>query len=185
MGPPPPPPPLPPPAIHGTSNEEEDPVLQVVTQRLITRGLLLDNQFCVSLRHPLGFKLYQDADDNNGPLIRTSEVDPNGPAAAAGLLVGDVLVSVQDTCVVYQNLKFSYIRIIASAPDVVKLRFVRPRKDDDDGMDALLTMPSQDAGTREGKPWHPFNGGALSLTCVFGSTPMIVRRRLSIFAVSQ
>ena len=76
----------------------------------------------VSIQKPLGILLEQD-EAEAAPVV-VAEVDPTGSAAQAGVLVGDVLVAVQNASVESQSLEY-VMDFLGQAPRVVNLRFVR------------------------------------------------------------
>ena len=79
-----------------------------------------DNQILVSLQKPLGIVLEQDTE---GPII-VAQVDKGGSAARSGVMVGDVLLAVQNASVEKADLS-EVLTFIGNAPRVINLRFLR------------------------------------------------------------
>mmetsp|Transcript_25041 Transcript_25041/g.35045 ORF Transcript_25041/g.35045 Transcript_25041/m.35045 type:complete len:182 (+) Transcript_25041:129-674(+) len=103
------------------------------TASFVSSGFSFEDgeQILVSVQKPLGIILEQDdgdADDgyeqNQTAEITVADVDPNGSAGRAGVRIGDILVAVQNASVEDQPLEYA-MEILARAPQVVNLRFVR------------------------------------------------------------
>lgn len=108
-------------AMTFTSCQASKPHRSLV-KRAISSGFSFsdDKQLLVSIQKPLGIKLEES---ESGAVV--VDVDPSGSAARAGVVIGDIVVAVQNASVEQQPLKH-VLAMIAQAPRVVNLRFVRP-----------------------------------------------------------
>ena len=95
-----------------------------VLQRNISSGFTFtdddDDQILVSLQKPLGIVLEQDEE---GPII-VGNVDKAGSAARSGVMMGDILLAVQNASVEKADLS-EVLTFIGNAPRVINLRFLR------------------------------------------------------------
>jgi len=79
-----------------------------------------DDQILVSLQKPLGIVLEQDTE---GPIV-VANVDEGGSADRAGVMMGDILLAVQNASVEKADLT-EVLTFIGNAPRVINLRFLR------------------------------------------------------------
>lgn len=122
------------PRCHGTTVAPLQRFGKAVPRRrhsslsMIGTGFSFDDgqQLLVSVQKPLGLILEQDDDDDTtNNMIVVADLDPTGSAARAGVQVGDVLVAVQNVNMNGQTLEYA-LQVLAKAPQVVNVRFVRP-----------------------------------------------------------
>ena len=111
--------------VQTTNKRHIEPTTQsglTTTALSISSGFSFDDgdQVLVSVQKPLGIVLEQDGD---GPIYVT-ELDPNGSAASAGVVSGDVLVAIQNADMTNKPLEEA-LAFIGRAPKVVNLRFLR------------------------------------------------------------
>ena len=96
----------------------------VMQPRMISSGFTFtdddDDQILVSLQKPLGIVLEQDTE---GPIV-VANVDKGGSAARSGVMVGDILLAVQNASVEKADLS-EVLTFIGNAPRVINLRFLR------------------------------------------------------------
>mmetsp|Transcript_140 Transcript_140/g.307 ORF Transcript_140/g.307 Transcript_140/m.307 type:complete len:142 (-) Transcript_140:53-478(-) len=104
--------------IHSSSHEYPTQSLQ----RMISSGFSFSDgeQLLVSLQKPLGILLEQES---QGPII-VAEVNQGGSADGAGVIVGDVLLAVQNASVESADLD-EVLAFIGNAPRVLNLRLLR------------------------------------------------------------
>jgi len=92
--------------------------------RMISSGFTFtdndDDQILVSLQKLLGIVLEQDTE---GPII-VANVDKGGSAARSGVMMGDILLAVQNASVEKADLS-EVLTFIGNAPRVINLRFLR------------------------------------------------------------
>jgi len=79
-----------------------------------------DDQILVSLQKPLGIVLEQDTE---GPIV-VANVDKGGSADRAGVMMGDILLAIQNASVEKADLS-EVLTFIGNAPRVINLRFLR------------------------------------------------------------
>ena len=96
----------------------------VMQHRMISSGFTFtdddDDQILVSLQKPMGIVLEQDEE---GP-ITVAQVDKGGSAARSGVMMGDILLAVQNASVEKADLS-EVLTFIGNAPRVINLRFLR------------------------------------------------------------
>jgi len=96
----------------------------VMQHRMISSGFTFtdddDDQILVSLQKPLGIVLEQDTE---GPIV-VANVDEGGSADRAGVMMGDILLAVQNASVEKADLT-EVLTFIGNAPRVINLRFLR------------------------------------------------------------
>jgi len=92
--------------------------------RMISSGFTFtdddDDQILVSLQKPLGIVLEQDTE---GPIV-VANVDKGGSADRAGVMMGDILLAIQNASVEKADLS-EVLTFIGNAPRVINLRFLR------------------------------------------------------------
>jgi len=96
----------------------------VMQHRMISSGFTFtdddDDQILVSLQKPLGIVLEQDTE---GPIV-VANVDKGGSADRAGVMMGDILLAIQNASVEKADLS-EVLTFIGNAPRVINLRFLR------------------------------------------------------------